>query len=829
MLKNKPRRGGAFLLLKIYEMKILKFGGSSIATVERIKAVIKILKTEKSKGQFHVVFSAFGGVTDKLLETVEKASKRNKSYLKIFDEIQAKHLSYAKELRVKEKKDIKALLKELEEILKGVYLIRECSDKTSDAVTAFGELLSNTIISKALKENGVKSRFVDARLLVKTDNNYTNANIKVQKTYKNIENFFKTVRGVGVITGFLGSNDEDSTTTIGRSGSDYTASLFAAALKVDQIEIWTDVDGVMSADPRKVKESFVLDNISYEEAMELSHFGAKVLHPKTMAPAIGKNIPIVIKNTFNPTAPGTLISAKSKDSWSGVKGITSIKDIALLNLHGAGLMGIPGVANRLFKSISEINVNVILISQASSEHSICFAVKRVDADKSVKAIEKEFELEIKAKFIKKISKTNNLSVLAIVGDKMQGAKGTAGNLFYSLAKNGVNIVAIAQGSSERNISFVISEEDETIALNAIHDEFFLEQKQIHLFLVGTGLVGGTLLNQIAAQEKALRKDFGIDLQVHGIMNSRKMITSKKALKMADWDKLIYASKEKSNLKKFINQICKFKMHNSVFVDCTANEEISAHYAEILENNISIVTPNKKANSSSYKYYKKLQEAKKVNNKEFLYETNVGAGLPVISSLQDLIKSGDKVIKIEGILSGTLSYIFNSFDGNKSFSQIVKEAKEKGYTEPDPRDDLSGQDFARKLLILAREISIPLEMKDIEVENLTPKDCRKTKNIDEFLKKLAKHDKDFEQRRKKAEKTNCVLRYIGSLENGKASVKLEAVSLEHSFAALKGSDNIVSFTTQRYRHTPLIIRGPGAGPQVTAGGVFADILRLANSS
>lgn len=816
-------------------MKVLKFGGSSVGTAERIENVIQILKTTSKKDKFAVVFSAFQGVTDLLLQASAQAAAQDNDYLKTLASIKSRHLDCLKKLLNKNKnlqKKTQTIINEhladLEGLLKGIYLIKECPAKTADTLVSFGERMSNIIIASALNLDALPAEYLDARSLIKTDDNYQNAEVNFTASYKNIAAFFKNFKKVAVVTGFIGSTDDGCTTTLGRGGSDYTAAIFGAALNCKSIEIWTDVDGVLSADPRKVQDAFVLEDMSYEEAMEMSHFGAKVLHPKTMAPAVTKKIPIIIKNSFNPQAPGTKIWQKSSPTESGVKGVTSLKSISLLNLHGVGLMGMPGIANRLFKSIAGKNINVILISQASSEHSICLAVVKEESNLAIKAIEEEFKLEIQAQLVQKISRKDNLCTLAVVGDNMQGNFGIAAKLFHALGRNGTNIIAIAQGSSERNISFVIEEKDEEIALNAIHDAFFLKETKLHVFLVGIGVVGGQLLEQIKNNQKELKNKFGINLALNGVMNSKKMLIAKEGLNLSNL--LVDLDKKGggSNFQNFLQEVQALRLHNAVLVDCTSNAEIAQMYQEVFAHNLHIVTPNKKANSDSYQNYQKLHQAKRKYRKEFLYETNVGAALPVINTLQDLVKSGDKIIKIEGILSGTLSFIFNNYDGKQSFSEIVKSAKEKGYTEPDPREDLSGQDFARKMLILAREIGLPLEMKNIKVENLSPLECQKANSVEEFFWLLPKYDQEFLKKLEQAKKKNCLLRYLGKIENNQIEISLQEVPSTHPFAALLESDNIVAFTTERYHKTPLVVRGPGAGPSVTAGGVFADILRIAHN-
>ncbi len=593
-----------------------------------------------------------------------------------------------------------------------------------------------------------------------------------------------------------------------------------------KIEIWTDTDGLMTANPRKVKKAFPIKEISYIEAMEMCHFGVKIIHPTVIQEAQRKNIPIVIKNKLNPDFPGTVISKKTNHNFI-IQGISSISDIALLRLQGSGMVGVPGVSKRLFGALSNEKINIILISQASSEHSICFAVEPNSAEQAKNAIESEFSEEIKNNQIDPVFIEKNLSIIAIVGENMRHTPGISAKLFSALGKNGINISAIAQGSSELNISTVISKTDEEKALNAIHDAFFLSgTKTLNIFMIGCGQIGSTLLDQIQAQSASLQQNQSLEIKLIGIANSKKSFFDKDGIDLKNWKETLENS-EPSTTEEFVEKMIKLNLPNSIFIDSTGNEKITENYEKILGNSISIVTPNKKANSGDYKTYLKLKETAKKSNIKFLYETNVGAGLPIINTLHDLLYSGDKIIRIEAVLSGTLSYIFNSFTGEKAFSEVVLETKQKGYTEPDPRDDLNGIDAARKILILAREIGLPLEMKDISVENLVPEDCRQTSSIEEFFSKLSTHNSDYSEKLAKAKTEGKRLCYIAKIENGKASVKLETVDSAHPFSALSGSDNIVSFTSTRYLERPLVIKGPGAGAEVTAAGVFADVIRIAN--
>lgn len=812
-------------------MKILKFGGTSVGSPENIKKVIEIIvESKKANNQIAVVVSAFSKITDQLLLSAQLAAKDDQGYKKQFQEIEKRHLETVKKLiDLKNQKNIlqsvKNTLKELDEILTGISLLKECSPRTLDLIASFGERLSAYIITQTITSK-IPAEFLDSRKLVKTNKNFTAAKVDTKKTYQNIKNYFAKNSKLQIVTGFIGSTENDETTTLGRGGSDLSASLFGAALDAEEIEIWTDVDGVMTADPRKVSKAFSLSNMTYEEAMELSHFGAKVIYAPTMQPALEKNIPLRIKNTLNPSFAGTVISSQKFASKHPIKGISSINNISLLRLEGSGMVGVSGVSQRLFSSLAKEKINVILITQASSEHSICFAIKAEQAEKAKQFIEEEFKFEIRDNQINPVIVENELCIMAVVGENMRNTPGISGKVFQALGKNNINIKAIAQGSSELNISIVIPEKDEDKAISAIHEAFFLSETQtLNIFVIGTGLIGSTLLEQIEKQYNDLLNNQLIDLKITGLANSKKIAFGEIDLK--NWQKLLEKSPLKSNVKSFTAKMKELNLPNSIFVDCTSSEEVASFYPEILKNSISIVTPNKKANSGPLQNYLKLSLATSKSNAKFLYETNVGAGLPVISTLHDLQHSGDQIVKIEAVLSGTLSYIFNNFDGQKSFTEIVKQARDKGYTEPDPRDDLNGLDVGRKLLILARETGQLLELKDIEIENLIPETCRKAKTVEDFFVQLSKNEVYFQKKISEAKKQNQKLCYIASIEKDKAKVSLESIDISHPFYGLSGSDNIISFTTYRYCVRPLVIKGPGAGAEVTAAGVFADILKIAS--
>lgn len=797
-----------------------------MGTPESIKKSIEIILSET--GKIAVVVSAFSGVTDQLIALARKAAGGDKSYLREFEELKQRHFEAIKALSLSPEatlKEVEGELRDLEDTLHGVFLVKEVSPRTVDFVMSFGERLSAFIISRSIEG----AEFLDARNVVLTDNNFGSARVNFEKTNENIVKYFAEHDKLQIITGFIGATENKETTTLGRGGSDYSAAIFGAALGAEEVQIWTDVDGIMTADPRKVKKAFSINQVSYEEAMEMSHFGAKVIHPPTMQPTRERKIPIRIKNTFNPAFSGSLIADRTKFNGYPIKGISTISGIDLLTLQGSGLIGVAGSSKRLFTALAQAGVNIILISQASSEHAICFAVNNNDSQKAKESIDEEFKFEIREKQVEPVSVLPDLSIIAAVGESMKKVPGTSGKIFKALGDNGVNVVAIAQGSSELNISIVINKNDESKAINAIHDSVFLSQnKTLNLFLIGPGLVGSTLLSQIEKQYEDLLNEQNLELKLVGLGDSKKMLFNEDGIPLQNWRKELEKG-HPANLDEYLSKMKEMNLSNSIFVDTTSSQNVADLYPEILKSNISIVSASKKANSGSLESYLKLNLAQANTNARFLYETNVGAGLPVIGTLNDLIYSGDKIIKIEAVLSGTLSYIFNSFDGSKPFNEVVLEAKEKGYTEPDPRDDLNGLDVARKLLILARENGELLSMEDVKVESLVPEECSRAKSVEEFFQKLKDSAQYFEDKRQSAAKEGKKLCYIASLEGAKAQVRLEAIAQSHPFYNLSGSDNVISFKTQRYSHTPLVIKGPGAGAEVTAAGVFADILRISNTS
>lgn len=812
-------------------MKIVKFGGSSVGSGQSIQNVLSILQNKYASGEkFIVVSSAMSGVTNILTELAQIASE-GKDFKKGLIEIEQRHFTVIKEMITVKNQNpaftqIKIFINEIEDLLQGVYSLRELSLQSKDLILSYGEKCSTFLLSQIAKQYFSESIYVDTSNLIKTDSNFGNARVHTAVTEHLLQEFYKEhLHQILFFTGFIASNENNRITTLGRGGSDYTAAIIAAALDAEEIELWSDVDGMLTADPRVVKKAFSLSELSYTEAMELSYFGAKVIYPPAMIPAFRKKIPIVLKNTFNPSFKGTRIEEHTHKNAYPIRGTSSIDEISLINITGSGMIGKIGFSGKLFSLLAREHINVILITQSSSEHSITFAIEPKDVHKAKQLFNSEFELELETNKLNPPIIEENLCVLAIVGENMKQTPGISGKLFQALGRNGINIHAIAQGSSEYNISVIIKRKNISKALNAVHDAFFTQlTKTLHVFSVGTGNIGATLLRQIDAQSDFLRENNGIEVKINGIANSRKMIIDEEGIDLTQWQERINKG-ETSNLDEFIQKIKLLNLSNCIFVDNTASPITGTYYKELFESNVSVVTCNKIANSSSYKDYKDLKDTARRRGVDFFYETNVGAGLPIIRTLKDLMTSGDRIIKIEAILSGTISYIFNNFRGNTSFYEVVKKAHELGYTEPDPREDLSGKDFMRKMMILARDAGYQIEEKDVELGAILPESCFKAPSIDDFYEELKKSDSYFNELKEKAENENKVLRYIGKLEDGKASVNLELVDASHPFYNLTGSDNIISFTTERYKFNPLVIKGPGAGAEVTAAGVFADLINV----
>ncbi len=810
-------------------MQVLKFGGSSVSNADNIQKVIDIVLKAGKQDVTIVVVSALGGVTDTLLDCGTKAGSGDETYKEILQQIEQRHLETVKELiPVTQQSSILSLVKktcnELEDICTGVFLLGEFSARTKDKLVSFGELLASQIIAHAFLQHTF-CVWKDSRELIITDDSFGAAKVDFEETNKRVHEFFTSdnFTKLYIAPGFIASAKNGAGTTLGRGGSDFTAAIFAATLHADALQIWTDVSGMMTADPRLVVNAKNIPHISYQEAMELSHFGAKVIYPPTIQPVMTKQIPTWVKNTFAPDDYGTLIETTPMQNGRLVRGISSMNNIALLSLEGSGMVGIPGFSKRLFEALSKEKINVILITQSSSEHSISVALNTSDVSKARKAVDRQFDYEIKLRVVDPVIVEKDLSIVAVVGDHMRSHPGISGKMFGTLGRNGISVRAIAQGSSERNISAVVAAKDVRKAVNVLHEEFFeTTYKQINLFIAGAGNVGGKLLSQLQQQTTFLQEQLRIQLKVAGLATSKKMITSAEGIDISNWQQMLKEGK-KTNLQQFIEHIKTYNLRNSIFVDVTANEDVAKYYDLLLNNSISVVACNKIACSSKYDYYKKLKDLAREYNVSFLFETNVGAGLPVIGTLNDLRKSGDVINKIEAVLSGTLNFVFNNYDGSRPFAEVVKQAQDEGYTEPDPRLDLSGTDVMRKIMILAREAGEKMEMEDITNNVFLPASCMDG-DVAAFYEELKKHEAHFKKLYDEAVSKKCKLKFVAQYEHGKASVGLQHIDEQHNLYHLYGKDNIVLFYTNRYPAQPLVIKGAGAGSEVTASGVFADILR-----
>jgi len=812
-------------------MQVLKFGGTSVGSAENIERVIGIVKEKPVDAGMIVVVSALGGTTDALLHCGQLAAAGDELYKEELQQIEQRHMQAAKTLiPVQQQSSLLSLVKrmcnEIEDLCNGVFLLRELSTGTIDKLVSYGELISSQIITAAFNAKEIKAEWKDARELIKTNSNYGNAVVDFAATNKQISEWLKPgSNGLFIVPGFIASDTKNITTTLGRGGSDYTAAIIASAVNAQSLEIWTDVSGMMTADPRWVANAKIISTISYQEAMELSHFGAKVIYPPTIQPVLSKNIPVWIKNSFAKDEPGTEIKNDAQPGSNIIRGISSINNIALLSLEGSGMVGVPGFSKRLFEALSNATINVILITQSSSEHSICVGVETANAEKAREVIDAAFAGEISMQKVEPLKIEKDLSIVALVGDHMKSHPGISGKMFGALGRNGVNVRAIAQGSSERNISAVIATTDVRKAINVLHEEFFeTTYKQINIFIAGTGNVGSKLLRQLQQQQKFLREQLRLQVRVIGIANSKKALTEEKGIDLAKWEELLNSAPS-SDIHAFAGMIIEKNLRNSVFVDVTASNEVAKVYDSLLQKSISVVACNKVACSSSYEYYKKLKDLASEFNANFLFETNVGAGLPVIGTLTDLLRSGDKVHRIEAVLSGTLNFVFNNYDGKRLFADVVKQAQDEGYTEPDPRLDLSGTDVMRKIMILARETGERIELDDISNRSFMPASCMKG-SVENFYEEMKKHEDHFKKIYEEAAKKNCKLKFVAKYENGKASVGLQHIPPEHDLYHLYGKDNVVLFYTDRYKEQPLVVKGAGAGAEVTASGVFADIIRAA---
>lgn len=814
-------------------MKILKFGGSSAANAQNILKTESIIKKESLQNKIIVVVSALQGTTDLLIKASGYASHKDERYIQIIKELEEKHLSLVKELiPVLDQSAwlsfVKKHFNDIEDLCSSILVLGEFTDRIKDKVTSYGEFLSSHIITARLQSEGLDAQWMNAMDHVVTDSNFTNAKVDAEATERNVKHYFETHQNrIIIVPGFIARDLKGNTTTLGRGGSDYTASIIAAALDADELQIWTDVSGMMTADPRLVSHAKPIPAISYHEAMELSHFGAKVLYPPTLQPVMIKNIHLRIKNTFEPTAPGTLVAHKiqnlDSENISVAVGISNMNNIALLSLEGSGMVGVPGIAARLFQCLSVERINVVLITQSSSEHSITLAIHEKDVSQAETAVNSSFADDINLKRIAPVKIEAALSIIALVGENMKSRSGVSAKMFGCLGNNGINIRAIAQGSSEKNISIVILEKDIKKAVNVLHEEFFeSEIKQVHLYLCGTGNVGKKLIQQIYEQNEYLQKHLLINLRIAGICNSRNMRFSDRGISKNEYYESM-ENGEKASIHQFAEEIISRNLRNSVFVDVTASAEVPKIYESLLKKSINIVACNKIAASSDLEIYQSLKNTAKNHSCKFLFETNVGAGLPIIGTINDLMRSGDKITSIQAVLSGTLNFVFNKYDGSIPFSEVVAQAQKEGYTEPDPRLDLAGTDVARKILILAREAGYPLEFNTIENLSFLPEECM-LGNVENFYQMLMKHEDHFKNLVTEAKAEGKILKYVATFESGKAKVGLLYIAPEDDLYHLYGKDNIVIFKTLRYSEQPLVVKGAGAGAEVTASGVFADIVR-----
>ncbi len=815
-------------------MQVIKFGGSSVASAENINKVIDIIKNKPKTDKVVIIVSALGGITDLLLQCAQLAANNNETYKTSLQEIETRHLNTVKELIPVTQQSsvlsaVKKMCNEIEDICNGIFLLGELSERTKDKIVSYGELLSSQIIAAKLKALELDVQWKDARELITTDSNFGAAFVDFSKTNAAIKNYFNTAASsLFVLPGFISADANGITTTLGRGGSDYTAAIIAGAADAKVLEIWTDVSGMMTADPRIVTNIKLIPKISYQEAMELSHFGAKVIYPPTIQPVMSKNIPVWIKNTFAPQDEGTVIQNESMKNGSAIRGISSINKISLISLEGSGMVGIPGFSKRLFEALANNKINVILITQSSSEHSICVAVDAANAVAAKQAVDAAFAYEIETKKVEPLFVENDLAIVALVGDNMKSHTGIAGRMFSAMGKNGVNIRAIAQGSSERNISSVIALSDVTKAVNVLHEAFFeTTYKQVNVFIAGAGNVGSKLLAQLNQQLDYIKTSSRLNIKIVGIANSKKALLNDEGINLNNWQSLLAAAPA-NTIENYIDTIIEKNLRNTIFVDVTASDVVATCYNKLLQKSIAVVACNKVACSSSYNYYQQLKESAREFNAKFLFETNVGAGLPIIGTLNDLISSGDKINKMQAVLSGTLNFVFNNYDGKKSFASVVKQAQDEGYTEPDPRLDLSGKDVMRKIMILARESGEKMEMDDIANNSFMPESCMQG-SVENFYAEMEKHEAHFKAIYEAAASQGNKLKFVASFSpsgdgGGKAAVGLQHINPAHDFYHLYGKDNIVLFYTNRYPEQPMVVKGAGAGADVTASGVFADVIR-----
>ena len=813
-------------------MQVLKFGGSSVANGENINKVVALVQEALTKDKTILVISALGGITDTLIQAGLLAAAGDEAYKDKLQVVEHRHLETVRTLfPLTRQSSVLSLVKkrcnEIEDICNGIFLLNELSSRTRDKIVSYGELLASLIIAARFETLEIENTWKDSRELIVTDSQFGYAAVDFPRTNQKVRDFFDTAKGsLFVLPGFIAADGNGITTTLGRGGSDYTAAIYAAAVDAAVVEIWTDVSGMMTADPRLVSNVKLIPHISYQEAMELSHFGAKVIYPPTIQPVMSKGIPVWIKNTFAPADPGTVIEyASSANGGGSVRGISSIGKIALLSLEGSGMVGIPGFSKRLFEALSNEKINVILITQGSSEHSICVGVDDENASLARESVDAAFNHEIETGKVEPLAIEKELSIIALVGDHMKSHPGVSGKMFGALGRNGVNVRAIAQGSSERNISAVVAAGDVKKAINILHEEFFTTTyKQLNLFITGAGNVGSRLLEQLRQQQHYLLEQLRLQVRVIGLANSKKMLFREEGIDLACWKESL-AGGEPMDLAAWVDGVASRNLRNAVFVDVTANNEVAACYDRFFQKSISVVACNKVACSSPYDYYKKLKGLAREYNSLFLFETNVGAGLPVIGTLNDLLRSGDKVNRIEAVLSGTLNFVFNNYNGQRPFAEVVRQAQDEGYTEPDPRLDLSGTDVMRKIMILAREAGEQMEMEDIVNHSFMPASCMQG-SVDDFYAAMAKEEAHFLQLYTAAKGEGKIVKFVAQFENGKASVGLQHIDPKRDLYHLYGKDNVVLFYTDRYPEQPLVIKGAGAGAEVTASGVFADIIRAA---
>ncbi len=814
-------------------MQVLKFGGSSVANAENIDKVIALVREALTKDRTILVVSALGGITDMLIQAATTAAAGDESYKDKLQAIENRHLETVKALLPLTRQSgtlsaVKTRCNEIEDICSGIFLLGELSVRTQDKVVSYGELLSSYIVAARLDAFDIDHIWKDSRDLITTDSHFGHAAVDFPRTNRQIKEFIdQSTTSLFVFPGFIASNDKGITTTLGRGGGDYTAAIFAAAADASRLEIWTDVSGMMTADPRLVSNVKRIPHISYQEAMELSHFGAKVIYPPTIQPVMRKNIPVWIKNTFAPSDPGTVIEVAATHNGNSIRGISSIPRIALLSLEGSGMVGIPGFSKRLFEALSGQQINVILITQGSSEHSICVGVDESNAAIAKAAVDNAFSPEIATGTVDPLVIEAGLSVIALVGEQMKSHPGVSGKMFGALGRNGVNVRAIAQGSSERNITAVIAAGDVKKAINVLHEEFFeASYRQLNLFITGAGNVGRRLIDQLQKQQDWLQQQLRIQVRVIGLANSRKMIFDNEGIDLAHWRARLELGSP-MDIDEWVAGITTRNLRNSVFADVTANQDVATCYAALLQRSISVVACNKIACSSPYSNYRQLKDIAREYNARFLFETNVGAGLPVIGTLNDLLRSGDTVRRIEAVLSGTLNFVFNHYNGERPFSDVVRQAQEEGYTEPDPRLDLSGTDVMRKIMILTREAGQRTEMDDIANHSFLPASCMQG-SVEDFYAAMKKEEAHFKQLYQAAADKGKKLKFVAQYDNGIASVGLQHIGPEQDLYHLYGKDNVVLFYTDRYSEQPLVVKGAGAGAEVTASGVFADILRIINS-